>query len=434
MRDKLNLSAQTHLYDHLNRSERKLEVRSATEDDDLASRRAYAEAERLIGQHGIEDWGSRLLEVVRQHRRAQGTESRPILFVCHGTGGTVVKSALSQKDRNVTGMTMAVVFFATPHHGSRVLSEPAYVRAVCDELDLKWEMSESLRQEFALRSQDLEALNFRFVKACVGTKIYSYAESLDTDLAVLSSDDAAGVAKTTVRLCITDSKSGKLGTPDTPIQDEEFVQLNTTHTNTPKFRDEDGLYEIFLDEIVRLVASYDDQHRTAYQALNKSIMQSVQVDVHQFYGEEGSMTLLSARPTLEEFLEDGPTVCMRDRMTDADGVEIKAPAVKVTFDEDDVLEMPTTPKVILQQPNGNDRTKTPPLDRTRLLEPQLDTMLSIPTPNPSSMKPQKTNTFKLPGRTDRFKWIRKTRSLPNYLFLTLSQTFHSITPGGSRMC
>ena len=451
IQDKLVPTAQTHLYDHLNAGERKLALKPVKDEGHRKSVKDSAEAERLLAEFGVAEWGERLLDVVRQHRKLQGTERRPILFICHGTGGTVVKQALSMKaergEDDITGVCLAVVFFATPHHGSSVLSEPEYVQDVRVKLGLKWDMSETLRQEFTLRNPEIESLNYQFAKSVVGTKVYSFVETTDTHLTVLSTNDSGGEGLTTVRLCITDSRSGKLSTPEMPIEDEVIVHLQTTHVGAPKFMDEDGLYELFLDEMHGLVDNYSDYQRTAFQALNKSIMSNTLVDVHQFYGHTGAMKILSARPSLEDFLEIGPTQCMIDRIRGSDQKE------RVLIFEDPQEDgwrasAPTAPAVMVTPVDGEVGSPTEPGPKysTTLSAPKSEPQKSIHTRRPSMSrtdsdvvstghltaplstndkqaqirddeddahkdygrikKPQKTPVFKLPSRsTDRFKWI-----------------------------
>ena len=320
LRDASHPYAQTHLYDHLTPRERNVEVKAPQGIDDEEHRNqveAFAAAEEGIAHYGIPEWADRLLEVVRLHRKSQRTEKRPILVICHSTGGTVVKQALRKRAEERGGITdicLGVIFFATPHHGSSVLSQPEYTQAVKSSVGLKWEMSEHLRREFALNNPDLDKVNYTFAKSVVGAKIHNYVETADTDLVVLSSSDSGGESLATVRLCITGARSGKLGTPEVPVEDEDTVQLNTTHVGSPRFTGENGLYRIFLEEICKLVQSYNDEHRTSYQALNRSIMSGVKVDVHQFYGEKRAIKILSANPTLEKFLEKGPNQCIIERI------------------------------------------------------------------------------------------------------------------------
>lgn len=333
LHDKLYPDARVHLYDHLTWEERRLEVKPSQGPNDQAhkqSAEAFAEAESRLSEYRVVEWADRFLHIVQEHRRAQMTEGRPILFVCHSTGGIVAKQALSRKpaegQSDIAAACIGVTFFATPQHGSSVLSEPEYVQTVQDHLGLKWEMSENLRHDFLLRNTELETLNYKFAVRVVGMKIYSYVESSDTNLIVLSTNDSGGETLTTVRLCIVDSRSGKLSTSEVPIEDEEVIQLNTTHVGTPRFLGEDTLYGYYIDEITTFVRGFSAEDSAAYHALNEDIMTGTEVDVHQFYevdrqGGRGSMKILSAHPCLQKFLEIGPSRSMDDRVRGMDSEE-----------------------------------------------------------------------------------------------------------------
>ena len=163
LHDRLYPAAQVHLYDHLTPHERVLEVKPPQGSHDQAHKRSaeeFAAGEASVAAFGVAEWADRFLEIVEEYRRAQGTDSRPILFICHSTGGIVVKQALSKKNANglnsIAACCLGVTFFSTPHRGSSVLSEPEYVQTVKIHLGLKWEMSENLRHDFLLRSADLE--------------------------------------------------------------------------------------------------------------------------------------------------------------------------------------------------------------------------------------------------------------------------------------
>lgn len=135
----------------------------------------FAAGEALVADYGVAEWADRFLEIVSEHRRAQRTDRRPILFICHSTGGIVVKQALSKRDaegqNSIAAWCLGVTFFSTPHHGSSVLSEPEYVQTVQDHLGLKWEMSENLRHDFLLRNTDLEVSIF-------GDQMFSFKPDL----------------------------------------------------------------------------------------------------------------------------------------------------------------------------------------------------------------------------------------------------------------
>ena len=165
LHDNIYPGAQVHLYDHLTRQERILEIKTPQGPNDDAHKRSaetFAAAEALVANYGVAEWADRFLQIVQEHRRAQGTDWRPILFICHSTGGIVVKQALSMKhaegQNSIAACCLGVTFFSTPHHGSSVLSEPEYVQTVQNRLGLKWEMSGNLRHDFLLRNTDLEVI------------------------------------------------------------------------------------------------------------------------------------------------------------------------------------------------------------------------------------------------------------------------------------
>ena len=162
LHDKLYPNAQVHLYDHLTRQERGLEVKTPKGPDDQAHKKsaeAFAAGEASVAAFGVLEWADRFLEILQEHRRAQRTDRRPILFICHSTGGIVVKKIVEGQN-SIAACCLGITFFSTPHHGSSVLSDPEYIQTVKSHLGLKWEMSESLRHDFLLRSPDLEVSIF----------------------------------------------------------------------------------------------------------------------------------------------------------------------------------------------------------------------------------------------------------------------------------
>ena len=364
--------AQIHLYDHLTKWERGLKIPGAgtgplTEERHQDVRQGvieFAEAESDVAGYGVEDWAKRLLDSLIEHRRERAHGTRPLIFICHSTGGNVLKHALTRKAdgklNEIAVNTIGITFFAVPHHGSTVLSGNEYVPSVKDHLGLKWKMSWRLRRDFRLRDKNeaLEMLNHDFAVDMVGVKIHSYAEVADTHLDVLTSADTIGGEGTAViRLCIVDSRSGRLGTPQAPVEDEDFIQLDVNHVNLPRFsgNDQDEQYDIYLAAIQRLVTDYDPKQRKAYQDLKKKIMTEIRVHVHQFYGNRSaknpSMKILLTKPTLETFLESGPAKVMADRIEGRDQ-DLQASVDKL--DRDQVLRGSIDrPKLDLQPASDN---------------------------------------------------------------------------------
>lgn len=329
IQDRLHPAVQVHLYDHLTPRERSLELRPHEDPTHQRSAEAYAQAESAVAEYGVRDWADRFLRILSDHRRTQGTDKRPILFITHSTGGIVVKHVLSQKPEGekTAALCLGITFFATPHHGSSVLSKAEYVQNVQTQLGLKWEMSETLRNDFTLRNTDLDNLNNKFALNVVGLKVYSYVEISDTILMV-PTNDTSGETLIPVRECIVDSRSGKLSTSELPYEDEEVIQLSTTHVGAPIFKDEDVLYGYYLEEITAFVKGFSAVERAAFHTLNRDIMTGTKVEVHQFYlagtqGEPGSVKILTAHPSLQKFLEQGPAECMKERVRGEDDIADK---------------------------------------------------------------------------------------------------------------
>ena len=283
-----------------------------------------------------------------------------------------------------------------------------------------------------------------------GVKIYSYVESTDTNLFVLSKDDTGAENLIPIRLCIVDSRSGKLSSPEAPFEDEEVIQLNTTHVGAPRFTDEDTLYGFYIDEITDFVKGFSSEERDLHHALNHDIMTNTEVDVHQFYvagtqGESGSMKIITAHPSLQNFLEIGPSKCMEARVRGTDQLDDKgrngsvrpaiefrpasepaAPTLTITsFESDETssdasradsypkLSVPATP------PPKSIHTRRPSLTLKtsdhespgHLLAPKPTKKVVFSTnaankDTEQGRRPQRAHLFQLPSASsERFKWI-----------------------------
>lgn len=457
LHDRLYPAAQVHLYDHLTEQERSLAVKPPQGPNDSvhkASAVEFATAEALVARFRVAEWADRFLESIQQRRRVKGTDQRPILFICHSTGGIVVKQALSKKtadgQNSIATCCLGVTFFSTPHHGSSVLSEPEYIQTVQNHLGLKCEMSENLRHDFRLRNTDLENLNHTFAVSVFGVKIYSYVESTDTNLVVLSTNDLGGETLTTIRLCIVDSRSGKLSSPEAPFEDEEVIQLNTTHVGAPRFFDENALHGFYIDEITAFVATFSAEERDLHHALHNDIMKNTEVDVHQFYavgtqGEPGPIKIFTAHPSLQTFLEVGPSKSLEEEerargadqldQTDRNGsvrpaIELRpasepaAPTLTITAVESDETSSDTSraesyPKLSVPTvpPPKNKHTRRPSLitETSDLQSPghlAPKAMKKVAFSNTANddteqgRRPHRAHLFQLPSASsERFKWI-----------------------------
>lgn len=180
-------------------------------------------------------------------------------------------------------------------------------------------MPERLRQDFLLQSPNRELLNYRFAHAAIGIKIYSYVEKQDTKFHVLSTIGTGGESVVEINQQVVDSRSAKLGNAEVAVDEEEVIDLNTTHTGTARFTKEEALCNLYVDEIVFFLESFSAEERAAYDNLNNSILKDIKVDVHQFYRPGGreqssSTKIITGHPSLKDFFDHGPSECLRRRL------------------------------------------------------------------------------------------------------------------------
>lgn len=312
------------------------------------------------------------------------------------------------------------------------------MHAIKECLGLKWEMSARLRQDFSLKNSFLEKLNYLFTDAAFGVKVYSYYETRETDLEVLITGDTEGETLTNVSFCVVDDRSARLSTTDLSIEDESVVELNTTHTGTPNFINQDGIRG-FIDVIDTLIQNFSVDECNAYQSLNSSIMTEVIVDIHQFYQtrKPASIKVWPAKSSLKDFFHEGPTkwldksigaskssnIALTDEIVKP-FIEIERVTPSIEVAPADSFEDATPP---MQKPMPglstpeseiykNVHTRRPPLDNNFLglknsshLAPAKDPANSVEAPVSDAIKegaPQRAPTYQIPtSSSDLFKWI-----------------------------
>ncbi|KAL8824362.1 MAG: hypothetical protein Q9170_008184, partial [Blastenia crenularia] len=366
--------AEVLLYDHLLPDERSLEVLAREDPGHQSTARVFAAVERAVARLDIKAWTGRLKKTLLQLWRQRLPEKRQ----------------------------------AVPHHGSSVLSGPEYVQPIRDHLRLKWEMAAQLRQCFSLASEELKTLNYTFAKAAIGIRIYTYVESRDTTLEVLSSSDGSGEELTPLPLSIVDARSTVLNTADLPIDEEDIVYLNATHTEAPFTTEESG----------------------SHDALISSIMNGLHVDIHQFYqvgegGASSSIKIWSTQPSLRKFFECGPQDILKKGVPKPDAIENALSvhesrpklqispasdrvAPTITLDPyliDNIIEKRTTlnPSEPAQVKN---LLRDPPLLKSYETVTNATLLPPADVHTSENQPPQRPHTYQLPNTSsDRFRWV-----------------------------
>ena len=355
-------SARILLYDHLDLEERKIQKKPLADAAHKSSAEKYSAVQSKLSNHRLHDWTDRFLEAIFRYRDSNVLQQRPLIFLCHSTGGLIIKEALSRKVAvgipNLAAVCIGISFFATPHHGSNVLSKPAFASAIKDRLKLKWEMSEVLMSELSVQNDNLKFLNHRFASVSLGIKIWNHYESRETDLKVLTTGDIGGENLTTVSMFIVDPSSARMSTSDVSIEGEVPVELNTNHVGTARLADDEKVLYSCIDALEALAKSTDAHVRAAHHALITSIMTDVKVEVHQFYqmedsNESKSTKVWSERPSLQDLLESGPRACLKRRLSPTPHKESMVNGYfkpKITLDHP---TEPNTPAPQLPEISGN---------------------------------------------------------------------------------
>ncbi|MCJ1313734.1 hypothetical protein MMC25_007414 [Agyrium rufum] len=401
-------------YDHLNDEERAIEVKPRSHPEHKQSAEQYAVIKDRIASFGVEQWTNRFLQLMGRYRNTKTLQARPLIFICHSTGGIVAKRALSHRLTDdvsavdIAAACIAITFFSTPHHGSTVLSQTAFAQATKANLRLKWEMSEHLMDQLSPKNSELELLNHKFAAVSAGIRFWNFVETRDTELTVLAAGESSGANLTKIYLSIVAQPSARMTTSEVLIEDEIPFYMNTTHVGTARFADDQVLADRYCEELGAFIGSTSAHERAAHHALITSIMTDTLVDVHQFYEtveseESTSIKVWSEQPSLQEFLDFGASACLRRRLSPKPKGELQVdwafqPMTGHTEPEQALLrarrlEIPLTPwpapTIIVETPEGTPRPstdtyKTEP--HSNEVMPQLGRSARSPSPTRSEIR------------------------------------------------
>ena len=332
---------------------------------------------------------------------------------------------------------------ACPHHGSNILSKPEFAPAVQKCLELKFEMSEKLREQFTFQNNQLEILNHKFGMA-LGIKIWTFVETVDTKLSVLTPVESGGETLTEVSFCIVDSRSAKLGSVDVPIDEEEVFQLNCTHIAVSRFADDDVVRSKFFRSLRTFIDTTGAEERASHHGLISSIMTDIRVDLHQFFesGSPASSTIKvwSEHPTLKDFLEQGPSRCLKRRLRSP------SPKAQAKFNSQPKpsIEIDSAAPTIIVAPLDKSNSSAPEQENTlkptastirppqiaHTRRPSLTADAALISPAPVSMVPkfrdadasgrsQRPHTFQPPSvSSDRYVWAHIPANVTSWVHVS----------------
>ncbi|KAE8353501.1 hypothetical protein BDV28DRAFT_148002 [Aspergillus coremiiformis] len=251
---------------------------------------------------------------VRQHTSSR----RPILFICHGTGGLVVKAALVIAGLSTSNLASiltscyGIAFMATPHHGSSYLSAPEYAKSIRRLMQLKHHVPHCIREVLKPRHPRLLQLTGQFRSISADIKIWTFLETVDSILMVA---DSGAVSTVEMHVPITSIRSGVLD-----LEHEKVIPLGTDHMGVACFKGQELTTRIsFIKEIQQAVTMAIQLSKLTDAPLRVSREVMVQVsgffeDTARGVSDETPLKLWSTKTPLREYLTDGPSICLVDRL------------------------------------------------------------------------------------------------------------------------
>lgn len=175
--------------------------------------------------HASSFYGSGSADRIQQHaqtlvadlqadRSLEGCSRSPIIFICHGLGGILVKKALAysstRTSKNVEHLysiflsTFAILFFGTPHYGVDKASWLAMARAEESPLLAETRKESQLLLAIEKDSETLQAITDQFAHLMKQFHIFFLWEELQSDLGdhreyVVEESSAAPIVDSTER-------------------------------------------------------------------------------------------------------------------------------------------------------------------------------------------------------------------------------------------
>ncbi|KAI0883125.1 uncharacterized protein GGS22DRAFT_36216 [Annulohypoxylon maeteangense] len=248
--------------------------------------------------------------------RAGLTKARPIFFICHSIGGLVAKLALVKANmkhelRPLIFDCHGIAFFATPHRGSSYMSMPHLRESIQHLLYLQKPLPRSIARELRIGNKSLLQMHDQFMDIASELRIWTFYETIDSQLSGLGSSDFDEVHFSAP---LTSIKSGLVGS-----RAEQALSLESDHAHCASFGPQN--IRTMLSFITDLGAAI----RKAEELSNKYVhtplrlSETVKLEIIGFYGDPDSessqdIRLYISKHRLKDFLEKGPEQCLQERL------------------------------------------------------------------------------------------------------------------------
>ena len=242
---------------------------------------------------------------------------------------------------------MLLNFLATPHHGSRVLSELDFQVPLQKLLGSPQVTGELFRKQLSPCSDDLEALNRRFVVNCLGIPVISCGEQKQTILETRNrpAHDDPDPDEARLLVTIVERFSSKIANRDYSVMsdEEDWKELSTDHLGTARLDESAQLEREIIghaqnstkDGYVAKIRDHGKLFEEIFHDVKvKHYKFSTDMDGHQVGSRVTSLDDMS----LYDFILYGPTV-----QEDAERDPVVADTVSVEAGKSVDMEMPHYP-------------------------------------------------------------------------------------------
>ncbi|KAI0398943.1 hypothetical protein F4802DRAFT_591488 [Xylaria palmicola] len=257
-----------------------------------------------------------LIEQITKER-AGAKKSRPIFFICHSIGGLVVKAALVKARKHEELRTLifdchGITFFATPHRGSSYLSMPNLRESIQHLLFLERPLPRSITDELRLGYKPLLKLHDAFTDSASELRLWTFYETVDSQLSGLGSNDFDEVHFSAP---ITSIKSGLVGS-----RAEQALSLESDHAHCASFGPQN--LQIMHSYLYDLGAAVRKAESLCANFVHTplALPSKVKIELIGFYDDpdceaDQSVRLYVSKHYLNEFLQKGPEYCLQERLS-----------------------------------------------------------------------------------------------------------------------
>jgi hypothetical protein len=192
----------------------------------------------------IQQYAQTLVADLQGDRSLEGCPERPIIFICHGLGGILVKKALAYSStrtskhvahlQSIFTSTFAILFFGTPHngthHGNWFVAPDAGVMQGSAESQDKSQLLSAVEKD----SEALQMISDHFAPLMKQFHIFFFWEQLPTRFG------------NRTQVVVEESSAAPI------IDDTERCGIPATHANMTKFPDpRNSSFRIVIEALVR---------------------------------------------------------------------------------------------------------------------------------------------------------------------------------------